>query len=109
MAGWAAGGNATHISVWEESLGKRGERDAADPFLLQHLQQLLLDPAIEHRVRRLVDQPRRPQSAENRDCLARPLSRVGRDSDVQRLALSNRGVERSHRLFKWSLRVEAVG
>ena len=66
------------------------------------------DPAVQHRVRRLVDQERRPQRVEDRRRLARPLRGVGRDPGVQGLPLPHSRVERAHRLLERRLRVEAV-
>ena len=67
-----------------------------------------LDPAVQHRVRRLVDQDRGAEPAQDRRRLARLLGRVGRDAGVQRLALPHRGVERAHRLLERRLRIETV-
>ena len=49
-----------------------------------------------------------PRSREDRGGLARLLGRVGRDADVQRLALADGAVERAHRLLERRRRVEPV-
>ena len=76
--------------------------------LAERVEQVRLDPAVEHRVRRLVDEQRRPELAQDRGRLARLLRRVRRDAGVERLALPHRGVERAHRLLERRVRVEAV-
>ena len=49
-----------------------------------------------------------PSSRRSRGGLARALGRVGRDADVERLALAHRGVERADGLLQRRVRVEAV-
>ena len=68
----------------------RGEDDAAGPLVAQHLQQaVVLDPAVQHRVRRLVDEQGGAEAAQDLGRLAGPLRRVGGDAGVQRLALAD--------------------
>ena len=55
--------HAVEVAVGEQALGQRREHDAAHPLLLELVEQAALDPAVEHRVRRLVDQQRRPEVA----------------------------------------------
>src|SRR5207245_4526650 len=45
------GRHALQVSIGEHPLRQRRERDAADPLLLEYIEQLRLDPSIEHRVR----------------------------------------------------------
>ena len=64
------GRDAVEVAVGEQALGQRRERDAAGADLLQRVEQVVvLDPAVDHRVRRLVDQQRR---AERRAGSPRP-------------------------------------
>ena len=100
--------NPVEVLVGEHSLGERREHDAADSQLAERVQELRLDPAVEHRVRRLVDHERCPELAQDRVCLARLRRGVGRDADVERLPLPNRRVERTHRLLERRLGIEAV-
>ena len=78
------------------------------PSAPERLEEVGLDPAVEHRVRGLVNQQRRPQAAEDRRGFARPLGRVGGDAHVERLSLADGGVERAHRLLERGLGVESV-
>src|SRR5439155_2880125 len=55
-----------------------------------------------------MDQERCAEPAQDRDCLARPLRGVGRDPDVERLALAHGSVQRAHGFLERRLRVEAV-
>ena len=107
-AGARALGNAVQVLVGEHALRERREDDAADAELADGIEQLGLDPAVQHRVRGLVDQQRRAQVAQDRGGLARLLRRVRGDADVERLALPYRRVERSHRLLERRLGVETM-
>ena len=80
----------------------------ADALLAEHVEQVLLDPAVEQRVRRLVDQQRRAQLAQDPRRLFGARTRVGRDAGVQRLALPHRGVERAERFLERRVRIEPV-
>jgi hypothetical protein len=44
------------IPVRQQPLRQRRERNATDAFRREDVEQPILDPAVEHRVRRLVDQ-----------------------------------------------------
>jgi hypothetical protein len=101
-------GDAVEVAVGEHPLGQRGEADAADPLALQDAEQADLDPAVEHRVRGLVDQQRRPQLTQDAGGLLRPLRGVRRDADVAGLALADRGVQRPQALFQRRVGVEPV-
>src|SRR5690625_191979 len=101
-------GHAVEVLVGEHTLRERRERDAADALAFQYAEQLVLDPAVQHRVRGLVDEQRRTQVAQDRDRLARTFRRVRRDARVPRLAGAHCGVERTHRLLERRIRVEAV-
>jgi hypothetical protein len=90
-------------------LRERREADAADSELAERIEELGLDPAVQQRVRRLVDQERYAEVAQDRRGLARLLRRVRRDADVQRLPLLHRARERPHRLLERRARVEPVG
>ena len=96
------------IAVGEDTLRERREADAADPLRLERVEQLRLDPAVQHRVRRLVDHDRRAQAAADRGGFARLLRRVGGDARVEGLALPHRRVESPDRLLERCVRVEAV-
>ena len=59
-------GDAVEVLVREQSLAERGEGDAADALVPEHVEQLLLDPAVQQRVRGLVDEERRAEAAQDR-------------------------------------------
>ena len=92
----------------QHALRQRGERDAADAELAERVEQPALDPPVDHRVRRLVDQQRRAERLEDLVGLPRPLRRVRRDARVQRPARPHGRVERAHRLLERRVRVEPV-
>ena len=103
-------GDAVEVAVGEQPLRERGEHDAAHALLLELVEQALLDPAVEHRVRRLVDQQRRAELAGDRRCLLVRLRRgVRRDAGVQRATGADRGVERRHRLLDRASRRRSGG
>ena len=86
-------GDAVQVAVGQHPLGQRRERDAADALVLEDVEQrrlAVLDPAVEHRVRRLVDQQRRAQLAQDRGRLAGPLRGVRRDAGVRSPGRSGR-------------------
>src|SRR5688500_7454677 len=56
--------------------------------------------AVEHRVRGLVDEHSHIHAAQDLHRLARLLRRVGRDADVERLALPHRRGQGAHRLVE---------
>ena len=96
------------VALGQQPLSERGEADAPDALLAQDIEEPVLDPAVEHGVRGLMDEQRRPQRAQDRDRLPRAHVRVRRDADVERLALAHRRVECAHRLFEGCVGVEAV-
>src|SRR6266536_1803708 len=84
------------------------QRRSSDPVRTQHVEQAVLDPPVEHRIGRLVDQQRGTELAQDAYRLAGLLRVVRGDAGVQRLAGAYRRVQRAHRLLKRSVRVEAV-
>ena len=68
LGGPRVGGDPVEVAVGEQALGERREGDAPGADLLERVEQLVvLDPAVEHRVRRLVDQQRHPRLAQQRE------------------------------------------
>ena len=61
-AGTRAFGDPAQILSRQHSLREGREGDAADAEFPERVEQLSLDPTVEHRVRRLVDQEWRPRS-----------------------------------------------
>ena len=41
-------GHPVQVAVGQQPLRERGEHDRADPLALEDVEQLLLDPAVEH-------------------------------------------------------------
>ena len=74
----------------------------------QRVQQAVLDPAVEHRVGRLVDQQWRAELAQDGGGLRGPLGGVGGDPGVQRPARGDRGGQRPHGLLQRGVRVGPV-
>ena len=81
-------GDAAEVAVGEHALAERREGDDADALLAARVQHLGLDPAVQQRVRRLVDEDRRAERAGDLDRLLRALGGVGADAGVERLARS---------------------
>src|SRR5580693_6621135 len=108
-AGPRAGRHAVQVLAGQYALGQRRERDTAHALTAQHLQQPALDPSVQHRVRRLVDQQPDAHLTEQGDGLHGPFGRIRGNARVQGLARPDRGVQRTHRLLERGVRVEAVG
>ena len=87
---------------------RAGEHDAPHALGLQLVEEVLLDPAVQHGVRRLVDQQRSAEVARDLGGLAGVLGGVGGDPDVQRPAGAHGGVQRADRLLQRGLGVVAV-
>ena len=102
------GRDAVQVLGGQQPLRQRRERDAARSLGLEDVEQPALDPPVEHGVRRLVDQQRRAQRAQDGGGVPGPFRRVGRDARVQGLARPDGGVERAHGLFQRGVGVEAV-
>ena len=101
-------GYAVEVAVRQEPLGKRREHDGADPRLVQDVEQARLDPAVEHRVRRLMDQQRGAQLPQDVHRLPGPFGRVRRDAHVEGLALAHGGVKRAHGLLDGRVGIDAM-
>ena len=101
-------GHAVEILVREHALGQRREGDGADALAFQDAEELGLDPAVEHRVGRLMDEQRRPEVAQDLDRLLGAPRAVGGDPGVQGLALAHGAVQRAHRLLQRRLGVGPV-
>src|SRR5439155_4818866 len=69
-------GCAVQVPVREHPLRERREDDAPDPLVAEDVEQIWLDPPVQHRVRRLMDQEWRAEVAEDRGRFARLLRRV---------------------------------
>lgn len=98
--------NAVQIAVGQNPLEQRGEDDAADALFLQHVQQTVLDPAVHHRIARLMNQARRTQAFQNPDRFPRLLRLVVGNTDIECFALTNDQIQRSHRLLQRRIRVQ---
>ena len=55
-----------------------------------------------------MDEERGAEPAKDGDGFSRPLGGIGRDSDIESLALLDGGVQRPQRFFERGVRVEAV-
>ena len=101
-------GDAVEVSVGEESLRQDGEGDAPDSFSAEDVEEAVFDPAVEHRVRRLVDEQRGAELAEDGDGLGGALVGVGGDADVEGLAGRDGGVEGAEGFLEGRVGVEVV-
>src|SRR6202035_2893013 len=95
--------DAIEVAVSEEPLRQDGEGNAPDAFSLQDVEEVVFDPAIEHRVRRLMDEQRGAQLVEDGDCFGGALVRIGRDADVEGLPGGDRGMEGTDRFLQGRL------
>src|SRR3954452_22223372 len=100
--------DAVQVSVGEHPLAERREHDAAHLLPAEHLEQLRLDPAVEQRVRGLVDEQRRSHLAQDPYGVLGARAGVRRDARVERLALAHGRVDRSKRLLERRVGIEAV-
>src|SRR5690606_41013409 len=96
------------VLIAQQPLCQRREGDASDALIAQHVEQAAFYPAVEQRVRGLVDEARHAHLAQQRHCLSRSLWRVRRDAGVERLALLHRRGEGAHGLLEGRVRIEAV-
>ncbi|OPZ49786.1 MAG: hypothetical protein BWY91_02983 [bacterium ADurb.BinA028] len=99
---------AGQVSVGEHALGQGREGDAPDAGVAEHVEQVGLDPPVEHRVGRLVNQQGSAQLAQDLDRLSGARTGVAGDTGIQGLALTHRAVQRAHGLLQRSVGVEAV-
>ncbi len=79
------------------------------PNFVERGKQAVFDPSVEHGVGRLVNEQGHAHLLEDLCGLASTLGAVGRDANVERLALVHGGGERSHGLFKRAVLPRAVG
>ena len=54
-------GDPVQVAVGEQPLAERGEHDRAHAVAIEHVEQPLLDPAVQQRIGGLVDQQRRAE------------------------------------------------
>jgi hypothetical protein len=99
--GARVGGNATvQVAVGQQALGQRRERDAADAFVDQGVEQAALRTAVQQVVARLVDDAGRAELAQQRGGTAQQRRRVIGQADVERATAAHRMVERRHGLLE---------
>jgi hypothetical protein len=70
------------IPVGQQPLRERRKGDAANPFLLKHVEQFGLDPTLVHRVFWLVNEAGDAEIAQDAARLARLIGGVVRDAGV---------------------------
>ncbi|SOT42656.1 hypothetical protein F01_420702 [Burkholderia cenocepacia] len=102
------GRHAVQVLRREQALRERRERDAARADVVERAEQVVLDPAVQHVVRRLVNQQRHLVLREQRGHLARLRGRIRRNADVERLALLHGRRQRARRFLERRVRVETV-
>src|SRR5690606_22962649 len=105
----AVGRYAREVLVGEETLGQRREADAANALCLQPVEEaVLLDPAVQHRVARLVENKGRAESPKDGGRLRRAPGTVGRYAGIEGFPPPDRGIERAHRLIERRVRIDPV-
>ena len=87
---------------------RHGEGDAPDSFGAEDVEEAVFDPAVEHRVRRLVDEQWGAEPAEDGDGLGGALVGVGGDADIEGFAGGDGGVEGAEGLLEGGLGVVVV-
>src|SRR5579864_1307531 len=100
--------HAVQILAGEKSLRERREGDAARAEFIERIEQFVLHPAVQHVVRRLMDQERHLVFTQQLRHLARLCRRVRRNADVQRLTLLHGGSERAGGFFERRVGIEAM-
>ena len=108
LGGTGAFRDSLEVFIRQQTLGERGERDAANPFFPQDMKQALFDPPVEHVVLRLMNQAGGPERFEDVHRLARLLRRIVGNAGVECLSAPHDLVERAHRLFEGRIRVGTV-
>src|SRR5690606_22824985 len=94
----------------QHALGEGREGDDADAELAAGVDgSVLLDPAVEDRIARLVDEQRHAHLAQDGVGLPRLLLGIARYADIERLALAVELRQRAHRLLERRRGVVAVG
>ena len=91
---------ALQVLAGEQALRQRRKRDASDAELFERGEQTIFDPAIEHGVRRLMNEQRDAHLLENACGFARTVRIVRRDADVERFALVHGRGERADGFFE---------
>src|ERR1700722_3302543 len=69
---------------------------------------IVLDPAIDHRVARLMDETGRSEPLEDGDRFLGAAGVVGGNADIESLPPANRMIESAHRLLERRFGIEAV-
>src|SRR3546814_20609140 len=91
-------------SPWRE----RRKGDAAGAEIGERVEQVVLDPAVEHRIARLVDEERHFVAGAERGGLARQFGRIARNTDIERLDLPVEVRDRPHPPLARGLGCDAV-
>ena len=97
-----------HVFVRQQALLQRGEDRESDAQVGRGFEQAVLDVAVEHRVRGLMDEQGSAEVGEDRGGLAGLLRGVVRDAGIERLPAAHRVVQRPHGLLERGLGVLAV-
>ncbi|MNF89381.1 hypothetical protein D3C84_719040 [compost metagenome] len=101
--------HAVEVFVGQQTLGQWREGNHTGAEFVSGIEQVFFHPAIEQVVGRLVNQQRHFPLFEQRRHFAGFHPGIGRDADVQRLALLHCGGECAGGFFQWGVRVKTVG
>ena len=101
-------GNTVQILIRQHALCQWREGDHPYSFLLQQRQQVRSDPAIQHRITRLMDQARHTMFFQYGKCFFRLSGSVIRYPDIQGFSLADDVSQCSHRFFDRRLWVRTM-
>lgn len=101
-------GNTVQILIRQHALCQWREGDHPYSFLLQQRQQVRFDPAIQHRITRLMDQARHTMFFQYGKCFFRLSGSVIRYPDIQGFSLADDISQCSHRFFDRRLWVRTM-
>src|SRR5271166_1350973 len=100
--------NPREVPIRKQSLRQRTKHDAPNSFLSKHIKQSPLRLPHQHRILRLMNQARRPQSPKNLHSLQSLLRVVSRNPSIERPPRPDSSVQRPHRLLHRRLRIRTV-
>ncbi|MPN20718.1 hypothetical protein SDC9_168097 [bioreactor metagenome] len=108
FGGTGAFWDAVQVFIGEQPLRQRRENNGTHLFLLQNIGQAVFDPAVEHGVRRLMDEARGAQLTQHLDGAAGFFGFVVGNAHIERTSAAHNKIQRLHGLFQRSFRVWAV-
>ncbi len=109
LRGAAVVRDAVEIFAGQHALRQWRKHDRANALVIERIKQtVILDPAVDHRIARLMDQTGRAQLPENVGCFAGTLGIIAGNSGIERTAGADNVIERLHGLFKRRFGIETM-